>query len=179
MVTPAALETFRHAIDQWHDFYLLAGTAAATLMGLLFVSLSIHLEKVVGEGGSHLEAISREAFASFLIVLALALVILSPVRNPRPLGVSLMLLGGVRGVLTATRMRQFLGGRISADERRTVLLRFAFPLAAAMALAGGGALLWRDDADDGLSLIMLATMLLIADATRTAYMLLIRTARAK
>ncbi len=178
-MTPAALEAFQHAVDRWHDFYLLAGTAAATLMGLLFVSLSIHLEKVVGEGGSHLEAISREAFGSFIIVLALALVILSPVRNPRPLGVSLILLGGMRGVLTAIRMRQFLRGRISAGQRRTVLLRFAFPLAASVALMGGGLLLRRDDPEDGLSLVMLATMLLIADATRTSYQLLVRTARAK
>ena len=69
-MTPAAIEPFQHALERWHDFYLLAGTAAATLMGLLFVSLSIHLEKIVAEGGAHLEAISREAFASFIIVLA-------------------------------------------------------------------------------------------------------------
>ena len=51
-MTPAAIEPFQHALERWHDFYLLAGTAAATLMGLLFVSLSIHLEKIVAEGGA-------------------------------------------------------------------------------------------------------------------------------
>ena len=33
--------TFAQTIEQWRDFYILAGTAAATLIGLLFVSLSL------------------------------------------------------------------------------------------------------------------------------------------
>jgi hypothetical protein len=35
---------FLQAVDQWHDFYLMAGTAGATLIGLLFVSVSLYLE---------------------------------------------------------------------------------------------------------------------------------------
>jgi hypothetical protein len=30
--------------EAWHDFYLLSGTAAVTLVGLLFVALSLHIE---------------------------------------------------------------------------------------------------------------------------------------
>ena len=29
------------ALKQWHDFYLLVGTAGATLLGLLFVAVSL------------------------------------------------------------------------------------------------------------------------------------------
>src|SRR5262245_23837826 len=31
---------FVQAMSRWHDFYILTGTAAATLMGLIFVALS-------------------------------------------------------------------------------------------------------------------------------------------
>ena len=31
----------------WHDFFILAGMASATLVGLLFVGLSLHLRIVV------------------------------------------------------------------------------------------------------------------------------------
>jgi len=39
--------SFQAAVGGWHDFYLLAGTAAATLVGLLFVGLSLHLRIVI------------------------------------------------------------------------------------------------------------------------------------
>jgi hypothetical protein len=29
------------ALKEWHDFYILLGTAAATLLGLLFVAVSL------------------------------------------------------------------------------------------------------------------------------------------
>jgi hypothetical protein len=34
-------------VSGWHDFYMLAGAASATLVGLLFVGLSLHLRIVV------------------------------------------------------------------------------------------------------------------------------------
>jgi len=168
-VTPAdslALQSFRSAIEPWHDYFLLAGTAAATLMGLLFVSLSIHLDKVVDERGAHLEAMAREAFASFVIVLALSLMMLAPQLARRSFGVSLLMLAAVRGIITASRMR-------------SMLLRFLFPLAAVVCLAWAGSRFLGKDVEDGLAGIMLACLLLIADATRSAYELLVRTGRVK
>ena len=43
-------------IERWHEFYLLAGTAAVTLVGLLFVSLSFHLEALLHETDTGLQA---------------------------------------------------------------------------------------------------------------------------
>jgi hypothetical protein len=37
------MEAFTQAVEGWHDFYLMIGTAAATLVGLLFVSLSLNV----------------------------------------------------------------------------------------------------------------------------------------
>ena len=39
--------TFEQALQSWHDFYLTAGAASATLVGLLFVGLSLHIRVVV------------------------------------------------------------------------------------------------------------------------------------
>ena len=181
-MTPAdslALHEFRSAIEPWHDYFLLAGTAAATLMGLLFVSLSIHLDKVVDERGAHLEAMAREAFASFVIVLALSLMMLAPQLARRSFGVSLLILAAVRGIITATRMRRTLGAAArSSFGGRSTLLRFLFPLGAVAFLAWAGTRFLIKDVEDGLAGIMLACLLLIADATRSAYELLVRTARA-
>jgi hypothetical protein len=33
--------------DRWHDFFLMSGTAAVTLAGLLFVSMSFNMEHLL------------------------------------------------------------------------------------------------------------------------------------
>ena len=47
--------SYGQAVQGWHDFYVTAGAAAATLVGLLFVGLSLHIRVVVAhpddEGG--------------------------------------------------------------------------------------------------------------------------------
>jgi hypothetical protein len=176
-----AIEAFRHTVEAWHDYYLLAGTAAATLMGLLFVSLSIHLEKIVDERGAHLEAMAREGFASFLIVLAISLTMLAPGLAERPIGAATLMLGAFRAGMAVTRMRRALGSaaRASGFGPRVLILRFLFPLAASGFLAWAGWSFLRHDAADGMVGVMTACMLLIADAARSAYELLVRTARAE
>jgi hypothetical protein len=37
--------TFPELIKEWETFYLMVGTAAATLIGLLFVAVSIHAKR--------------------------------------------------------------------------------------------------------------------------------------
>src|SRR2546423_767662 len=39
--------SYEAQVAGWHDFYIVAGTASATLVGLLFVGLSLHLQIVV------------------------------------------------------------------------------------------------------------------------------------
>ena len=42
---------FEQRVDQWREFYLaVAGGAAAVLLGLVFVALSLHLEKAEAPG---------------------------------------------------------------------------------------------------------------------------------
>lgn len=179
METPAA---FRELLATWHDYYLLAGTASATLMGLLFVSLSIHLERVVAEDGAHLEAMAREAFASFLIVLFISLIFLVPSTARHPMALNLMLMGVLRAILSARRIRKAFAstGRSEGFDRRFFLLRFAFSLiASALLLLAGVALARPMPAEAGLAAIMVAVVFLLADAARSAYELLVRTARAK
>jgi hypothetical protein len=36
-------------VQRWHDYYVVAGGAAAVLLGLLFVSLSLHLDRKASE----------------------------------------------------------------------------------------------------------------------------------
>jgi hypothetical protein len=79
-------------IERWHEFYLLAGTAAVTLVGLLFVALSFHLDTLLQAGKAHLLGSARMAFTSFLYVMMLSLAFLAPEIRPKFLALAMLML---------------------------------------------------------------------------------------
>ncbi len=90
-------------IEQWHDFYLMAGTAAVTLAGLLFVALSLHLDRLVEESHEHLLALGRVTLLSFTMVLMISLIMLVPPLSARQ--TAFMMLGvAVAGIIVTTRL---------------------------------------------------------------------------
>jgi hypothetical protein len=88
----AVVERVARMLEGSHDFYLLAGTAAVTLVGLLFVALSFHLDALVEDSNSHLLAAARMAFMNFVYVLLLSLFFLMPSLTTRMQGVAILLL---------------------------------------------------------------------------------------
>ena len=77
----------------WENFYMMAGTAAATLAGLLFVviTLSVNLAATPAARGVH--AFVTPVLVHFGGVLFLALVLLAPWPSAWPVGVILGLHG--------------------------------------------------------------------------------------
>jgi hypothetical protein len=60
----------------WHDFFTVAGTAAAALLGLVLVAISLHVQKV--EGHPLLRNRARGSLQTLGLVLVLSLVALMP-----------------------------------------------------------------------------------------------------
>lgn len=87
-----AVEAIARSLEGWHEFYLLAGTAAVTLVGLLFVALSFHLDAILHDSKTHLLAAARMAFMNFLYVLMLSLFFLMPAIPTRVLGSAVLML---------------------------------------------------------------------------------------
>lgn len=84
---------FQQTIDLWHDFYLMAGTAGATLIGLLFVSVSLHVDLITDPAAAGVLASARRAFVSFIIIVLIALMFLVPAQSARGLGLPLVVFG--------------------------------------------------------------------------------------
>ena len=101
MIAEAA-NSFSQDIGAWHDFYLLVGTAAVTLLGLLFIAVSLNLEVIAQEEHAELRARAVLTFNSFLYVLIFALLFLIPSQSPAGLGWPLLLVGGT-GVFTLSQ----------------------------------------------------------------------------
>jgi hypothetical protein len=79
------------SLQPWHDFYLAAAGAAAVLLGLLFLSVSLHLDREASEYTS-LNQVSRETMIVFSYVLAATLLLLAPISSPLVLGGALLVL---------------------------------------------------------------------------------------
>jgi hypothetical protein len=82
--------TFAGTIDTWHDFYITAGTASATLVGLLFVSVSLHADFSTDPAAEGVPASARRAFTGFVTVVLIALMFVVPAQSPRGLGFPLV-----------------------------------------------------------------------------------------
>jgi hypothetical protein len=91
----------------WHDFYVTAGTAAATLLGLLFVGLSINLDAFTSETGTDLRLLAEQAFANFIFVLVISLFVLIPNQDAGSLTAELSIVGVFGVVRMVRRVRDF------------------------------------------------------------------------
>ncbi|MBV9121109.1 MAG: hypothetical protein JOZ39_10400 [Chloroflexi bacterium] len=165
-------DAITQAIPSWHDFYMLSGTASATLMGLLFVSVSLKLD-LLGSG-LQVALMSRagQAFSNLLYVLFISFVFLIPHIDGSSLGLSMCGIGAT-GML---RMAKLGWDAIRSKEKLdagTVIWRFALPVLAHAALVAAGVMLVLGTGD-GLYWVLAVIMLLLSGAARSAWDLLVR-----
>jgi hypothetical protein len=74
-------------LDHWHEFYLLLGTAAAALIALLFVAVSIGVGIVSGGRSSNTRVYMSPVVVHFTAVLVASAVALVPSHTRVSLGV--------------------------------------------------------------------------------------------
>jgi hypothetical protein len=122
----------------WHDFYLTMGTASASLIGLLFVALSLHLDLVTRESRDDVRAFAEQAFNSFSTVLLIAVFFLIPEQNPAFLGVAYVLLALIGGYRILRRAPAVWRGRRRDRLGAAAFWRFVLPTAATLGLAASG-----------------------------------------
>ena len=62
----------------WHDFNVALVTAAAGLLGLLFVALSIHIRALTDRRNAELRSVARSIFLGYVVALAFGFLALLP-----------------------------------------------------------------------------------------------------
>jgi len=62
----------------WHDFNVGLVTAAAGLLGLLFVALSIHVRALSANRNAELHAVARSIFLGYVVALGIGFLALMP-----------------------------------------------------------------------------------------------------
>jgi hypothetical protein len=166
------MDAFTQAVEGWHDFYLMIGAAAATLVGLLFVSLSLNVDVITREANADLRMLAAQTFTGFLNVVMLAVLFLIPSQVPPGLGLPLLGISGYGLYETVDRFLKARRARPRAWGRGGVAQRFVFPalcfvalmvIAVSVLLGQTGGLYW----------LVPVMILLIVAASRNAWDLLL------
>jgi hypothetical protein len=84
---------FSSTVASWQTFYSFVGSASATLAGLLFVAVSLHVDLIGESGISAIFVLARRTFISFILVGIISLVFLVPQQGALGLGWPLLVLG--------------------------------------------------------------------------------------
>ncbi|HEX6838539.1 MAG TPA: hypothetical protein VF334_18305 [Polyangia bacterium] len=158
------IHAFGAVAATWQNFYLLVGTAAATLMGLMFVAVTFGAGLMRAESLASARAFIDPPFTHFVTVLLLACLMLVPTMNGGILGAVLLavtLLRGVALVGVGRRMRE-AHSRYGDIELSDWMLAILLPVVcyAGLAAAGAAFLLDRAAAFAGMAAVVVVIMLL-------------------
>ena len=165
-------------VEGWHDFFLLTGTAAVTLVGLLFVSISLHIEALVEAGREHLLQLARVTMMSFVMVLVLSLEILIPGAPRRVLAMQMIVLGAMFAIAT---LRTLLFARGESHQHFTLghfRRRLVPPVIGYLWIVlTGWLILKQGELPMGLPTLLGGVILLLVSALSTSWEMLVRVAR--
>jgi modulator of FtsH protease len=161
-------------MNEWHDFFLAQAGAAGVLTGLVFVGVSINLQKIVSDPRSGLAGRAAEALILLVAVLVASVLVLVPAQGAGVLGAEVLVVGLATWVWIAAiqlpRMLEWTTMR--ADLRVSFVLRVVLGQVATLALViAGVALLWVGPG--GLYWLVASTVIAILGALSDAWVLLV------
>jgi hypothetical protein len=163
-------------IHEFHDYYLLAGTAAATLLGLLFIAVTLNADLILAGTRPHVKRLAEQAFQNYIVVLIAAMFLLLAELPARVLATTLLLLATVMGGWTLFRVAASV--RV-ADESfgRTRVWRRLWPSLAGYGLMVLGAIKTLHGFErEPVQYFSSALLILLIAATAIAWELLVRVA---
>lgn len=157
---PSPAEEF-HA---WHDFYLLLGTAGATLIGAMFVVVSIGSRFMTERRLGHIHAFMTSTVVHLTAVVLASVLMLAPLPETRPAW-SILACGGAAGIgYCALIARRVMQGRVDWSDpvwyAAVPFAAYAAILAAGIAALVGGL---------GFAALAVGPTLLLVAAIRNAW----------
>jgi hypothetical protein len=161
-------------MNAWHDFFLAQAGAAGVLTGLVFVGVSINLQKIVSDPNSGLVGRAGEALILLVAVLTASVLVLVPGQGAGLLGAEVLVVGlaacGWIAAIQLPRLREW--GTMRADLRVSFVLRVVLGQVGTLAMViAGGAVLWVGPG--GLYWLVAGTLFSIIAALADAWVLLV------
>jgi hypothetical protein len=157
------------------DFYILAGTGAATLVGLLFVGLSLHLRIVIA--ASEVRSLARVTLANFGAVLFVSMFMVIT-EDQSTAAWELIGSGCVSLAISAPSIVSALRNgpenlQMMRRDRARLVLRFGLSSASYLAIIAAGILLLSSRTSAFPAVIVVAVVVLLVVSLRNTWDLLV------
>lgn len=164
------------ALHDWHDFFTVAGTSSATLMGLLFISLTLNADLMLAGDRPQLKRIAEQAFQNYIVVFLTALLFLIPHQEWRSLTTGMLIVASFMGIMTIYRIVALW--RISDEYfNRAHTWRRLMPSLLGNIIMAYSAIQYRDAySEEAMAPFAFAELTLLISATATSWDLLLRVA---
>ncbi len=107
----------------WHDFNVALVTAAAGLLGLLFVALSIHIRALTDQRNAELRSVARSIFLGYVVSLGFGFLALMP-QTLWAFGLELLTLNFGASIPFAAAARSGLRATGVGFDRRVTMMQF-------------------------------------------------------
>ncbi|MGA3156402.1 MAG: hypothetical protein ABSE43_02395 [Steroidobacteraceae bacterium] len=159
-------------MQDWFGFYALTGGAAATLLGLLFVAVSINAPLILGPGRESTRRMAEQAFQNYSAVIVISLVALFPRITVAHFGLAVLGVTAASGAWALIRLYLTLARPDGGS--RTYSLRRHLPSIAAFGMLLYSAATMFISSEDHRDLLASAIVVLLSSATLVAWELLVR-----
>jgi hypothetical protein len=157
------------ALAGWHDFYVLIGTAAGTLVGLLFVAATVASGVFSQDRRAPLRMFLTATIVHFASVLAASLIMVLPITNWLLLGLMVLVCGliglGYSVLMVRDSVRDGLIRNVDWEDRTWYVI---LPVCAYVAEAGAGMML-ADDVAAGCAVLAASIGLLLVVGIHNAW----------
>jgi len=170
--------SFTAQLQSWHDVYLSSAAAGATLAGLLFVGLSLHLRTVVAH--ADVRALARVTLSSFFTVVMVSVFMLVPTPDGPSLGFPLLgVAAGASLLMVRPAWQGFRNRRARSLSLRVLASRFGTTALAYLALGVAGAAMFSPNHAAAFQGLLVSTLVLLAVSVRNTWDLLVTIADQK
>jgi hypothetical protein len=156
--------------QRWHDFYIVAGTSAATLVGLLFVGLSLHLRVVVSS--SEVRSLARVTLANFGLVLFVSLFMVIR-EGSSAASAQLLASGGFSLIIMTPSVLHAGRSQTRSLQLLRLMLRLGLSVLSCIGVIVAGALVAHRSFGSSLSLLVAAVVVLLMVSLRNSWDLLV------
>lgn len=170
------MQEFYRQLATWQPFFIGLAAICATLLGLLFVALSLHEREPDQESKTNLRRLAQHTFADFVQVLFVGLFFSVPEMTPGFFGVATVLIVGFGLRQIGARLLEAWRDRAHALHRRHLMRRLALSLLGRALLLAGALTMFlaKPDTDmirQSLLLVFSGSEVLLMSALRNAWFL--------